>query len=78
MARPTTEKFVLDLMTHSRYGALAQLFVIEAISKWSEIIAEADAAKVDNGLICGQAWIAVAKEISAKIDAHMGSSVRAH
>ena len=70
MAKPKTNvQFVRDLMEHSNYGALAQLFVLDALDKWSKIIAESDPAKGDSPLISGQAWVGVANEIQEKINA---------
>ena len=62
--RPMTNiEKVTHIMSYSNYGALAQLFVMEALLRWSDIVSKADANKVDNGLISGEAWIGVAKEI---------------
>lgn len=67
---PTNEDMVLDIMRHSQYGAMAQLFVIDALSKWSEKIAELDPVTVDTGLISGAAWVGVAIEIRDKLNSH--------
>lgn len=69
--RKTNTAFVRDLMEHSAYGPLAQLFVIEALHKWSGHVAKADPADLDNPLISGAAWVGVAKEIHAKLEARM-------
>lgn len=68
--RPRTNvEFVAELMEYSRHGALAQLFVLDALDKWSKIISETDPAKLDNVLVNGEAWKSVAKEINDKIAA---------
>jgi hypothetical protein len=64
--------FVRDLMNNSQYGALAQLFVLDALDKWSEMVAKTDPEKVDNGMISGHAWVGVAKEIQQKLNVRMG------
>jgi hypothetical protein len=64
--------FVSDLMNHSQYGALAQLFVLDALDKWSQKVSKAAPNEVDTGLISGQAWVGVAKEIQDKLNARMG------
>jgi hypothetical protein len=64
--------FVRDLMNHSKYGALAQLFVLDALDKWSEMVSKAEPASVDNAMINGHAWVGVAKEIKEKLNARMG------
>lgn len=63
--------FVKDLMTHSRYGALAQLFVIDALSKWADKISSVEPQAVDSPMISGEAWVGVAKEIKDKIDGRL-------
>ena len=67
--RLTNVEFVADLMEHSRYGALAQLFVIDALWKWSEIISKADPKSCGNAIMDGKGWVAVAKEIREKLEA---------
>ena len=64
--------FVRSLMTVSKHGALAQLFVIDALTKWSKIISESDPAKLDSPMLNGKAWVAVAKEIREKLDTKYG------
>lgn len=64
----TNVEFVTKLMEFSKYGALAQLFVIDALDKWSKKISECDPAQVDTALISGAAWVGVAKEIQQKIE----------
>ncbi|WP_439357888.1 hypothetical protein [Bradyrhizobium sp. DASA03007] len=69
MPKPKTNvQFVTDLMEFSRYGALAQVFVIDALDKWSKKISEVDPAQVDSAMINGEAWVGVAKEIQQKIE----------
>jgi hypothetical protein len=63
--------FVKALMTHSKYGALAQLFVIDALSKWADKISSVEPQAVDTPMISGEAWVGVAKEIKDKIDARV-------
>ncbi|BAR61921.1 hypothetical protein NK6_8774 [Bradyrhizobium diazoefficiens] len=63
--------FVKDLMTHSRYGALTQLFVIDALSKWADKISSVEPQAVDSPMISGEAWVGVAKEIKDKIDGRL-------
>ena len=62
MPKPKTNiDFVRELMDFSRFGALAQMFVIDALSKWSAKIAETPIeelrAAVENPpLINAEAW----------------------
>jgi hypothetical protein len=68
--RPMTNvEFVRSLMEHSQFGALAQLFVLDALDKWSQQVAASTPSALDTPLISGHAWHGVAKEIQEKINA---------
>lgn len=67
--RATNVDIVTGIMNFSRHGALAQLFVVDALTKWSEKIASVDPAEVDSPMLSGKAWVSVAKEIKDKLDA---------
>jgi hypothetical protein len=66
--RPMTNiEKVRHIMNYSSYGALAQLFVMDALHKWSEMVSRASPHDVGNGFVSGEAWIGVAKEIHGKL-----------
>jgi hypothetical protein len=72
----TNVEAVRDLMEFSNYGALAQLFVIDALSKWSGKVANTPIEELrkqfgDLPFISPDAWQSVAKEIKSKLDAHL-------
>ncbi len=72
--RKTNVEFVRDLMEFSRYGALAQLFIIDAISKQAKAIAQMPLEEVrqafgENSFIHPDGWHGVAKEIHQKLEA---------
>jgi hypothetical protein len=70
--RPMTNiEKVTHIMTYSDYGALAQLFVMDALHKWSGIIAEASPDQFANGFVDGEAWIGVAREIQRLLKADL-------
>jgi hypothetical protein len=70
--RPMTNiEKVTHIMTYSNHGALSQMFVMEALHKWSDIISRASAKDVDNGFIDPEAWIGVAKEIRERLQTEM-------
>jgi hypothetical protein len=70
--RPMTNiEKVTHIMSYSNYGALAQMFVMEALHKWSGIISKASPEQVDNGFVNGEAWIGVAKEIQKALQAEL-------
>lgn len=77
MPKPKTNiDFMCDLMDFSHFGPLAQMFVIDALSKWSEKIAntpieELRGAFEGNPLIGAEAWQGVARGIKEKLDAHI-------
>jgi hypothetical protein len=60
---------VQHIMSYSRYGALAQLFVMDALHKWTGIISKAQPEQVDNGFVDPEAWIGVAREINDALNA---------
>src|SRR6266571_1209998 len=62
---------VTHIMTYSNYGALAQLFDMDALHQWSGIISKASPQQVDNGFINGEAWISVAGEIHKALQSEL-------
>lgn len=70
--RPMTNvEKVTHIMTYSDYGALSQMFVMEALHKWSHLVSNASAKDVDNGFISPEARIGVAREIRDALQAEM-------
>lgn len=67
----TNVQFIRRLMEYSPYGALAQMFVIDAIDKWANHIGNMppeifqEAFKTD--LIHPDAWQGVARDIAKQI-----------
>jgi len=70
MKQKTNIDVVKDIMTYSNYGALAQMFVIDALMQHSARVAAAPL--IENSLINGAAWKGVAQEISDKLNAKYG------
>ncbi|RMX08214.1 hypothetical protein D8I35_03630 [Corticibacter populi] len=68
----TNVEFVTELMEFSPYGALAQMFIIDAIAKHAKAVAQATPEKFESAMLSGEAWIGVAKDINAKLKAHYG------
>ena len=71
----TNLEVVTDIMTYSNYGALAQLFVMDALTKFSKIVMSTpseDMAMMDNGLISCEVWKGVAAEIHKKLSGYHG------
>ncbi|QJW78711.1 MULTISPECIES: hypothetical protein [Burkholderia] len=64
-----------DIMTYSRYGALAQAFVMDALSKHAHRVAtiSPDTLREQFGAhtpVNVEAWQGVAREIHDKLEAH--------
>ncbi|KVK80993.1 hypothetical protein WJ47_11980 [Burkholderia ubonensis] len=71
----TNLECLTDIMTFSRYGALAQAFVMDALSQHAERVATVplDALQQQFGAhphISVEAWQGVAREIHTKLEAH--------
>lgn len=63
----TNVEFVTRLMEWSKHGPLAQVFVITAIEKYAETVA--DSPPIEHGLINGELWKAIAQEFKTELDA---------
>ena len=73
--RPTNVEVITELMEFSRYGALAQMFIMDALSKQARAVANAPAEAFEGEgweFVNGEAWQGVAREIADKLDAHLG------
>lgn len=71
----TNLKCLTDLMTFSRYGALAQAFVMDALSKHAAHVARMQLEELSNTfgehpMVSAQVWHGVANEIHNKLEAH--------
>lgn len=71
----TNLECLTQIMTFSRYGALAQAFVMDALSKQAKHIAQMPLEQLqesfgDHPMIGANAWQLVAKEIHEKLQAH--------
>lgn len=78
----TNVELVTEMMEYSRFGALAQLFIMEAITRYADSVSKAhpEALKsMENGLISPQAWQGVAIEIAHKLSSRTsGRAKEAH
>jgi hypothetical protein len=59
---------IIGLMEHSRFGVLAEHFVLDAIQKQANLVSGSDPSSFNNPLLGGKKWHDVAKEIKAKLD----------
>lgn len=68
----TNVELVVEMMEYSRYGAVVQLLIVEAIRKYPEAVSQADPATFDSPFINGTVWVAVAEEVRQKMKANYG------
>ena len=66
----TNTEFGTDLMDFSKFGALMQVFVIEAIRWYSQQVESQP--PLENHIIDGNAWKACAQEALSKLEAEYG------
>jgi hypothetical protein len=69
----TNIEFITDMMTFSQHGAMAQLFIMDAVGKWAKKVAETPYEEVakefgPNYFISSKAWHETAKEIHEKMN----------
>lgn len=66
----TNTEFITDLMEYSYHGALTQIFIIEAIKRYAEIIvAQAKPTDPGTSFISAIAWHEIAEEIKTRMEA---------
>jgi hypothetical protein len=65
----TNEEWVVRTINYSRFGALSQMFVMQAIEKYAEACAKEPAATFDSPMLNGAAWVGVATEIRDSLKA---------
>jgi len=69
--RKTNVEFVRDAMEFSDYGALAQVFALQAIERYARaVVAAPDEDIGDESLIQPKAWKGAAQEWLDRLDAH--------
>lgn len=66
--RKSNEMMVRDLMEVSPYGALAQVFIIEAIRYYSERVAAQSAVSDPSAIIDPAVWHAIAKDVLRRLE----------
>ena len=70
--RKTNTELIVELMEYSPTGALAQVFILEAVRRYAKKVASADPAEIDYGVISGEAWVATAKHFVQELRAQYG------
>ena len=79
LTRPTNNtELVASMMEFSRHGALAQMFIVNAIQQHADQVSKATPDQVGDAggrgmlAISPESWIGVAQEIKAKMEAFYG------
>lgn len=63
-------ELVTAMMEFSKFGALAQAFVIESVTRYAKQVAVSTPEQYgEASIVSPEAWIGVAKEIKTKMDA---------
>jgi len=70
--RETNAQLVARLMERAKSGPIAQLFIVEAVRRYADQCADADANKLDLGPISGAHWKRCAAELREEINKHLG------
>jgi hypothetical protein len=69
MQRLTNLEFIEKLMSFSPYGAMVQVFVIEALRSYSAEVVAKPPPKDDPGAFFSmEAWYGIAKDVKRQID----------
>ena len=74
----TNIEAVTEMMNFSEYGALAQVFIIEAIGKYADQVAKAtpeQLASLRDSFFSPEAWQGVAREVREKLNKHLHGTV---
>lgn len=74
--RLTNEQMVAKMMKFSPYGALAQLFVVDALSKQADAVAaltdeQVAAMDKENPFVSMETWRGVARDVKRQLDEHL-------
>lgn len=76
MTRSTNTEFVTELMEFSPTGAMPQMFIIEAISRYADAVSSVSdedlQAQMEGSIIDPTAWKRTAEHIKRCIEARMG------
>lgn len=79
MPRENNTEFVTRLMDYAQSGPLMQMFIIQALSTFAELVIESaedgDLHKemADNSFISPEAWLACAKELRCEMEQRINS-----
>lgn len=67
---PSNVELMTDIWELSNFGALAQMFVLEALATYTQKVSQADPAELERmggGFVSAATWRAIAQEIAMKL-----------
>ena len=70
--RETNVDLITRLMERAKSAPITQLLIVEAVRRYAEQCAKADAPKMDLGPISGAHWKRAAIEIHEEVTRHLG------
>jgi coenzyme F420-reducing hydrogenase delta subunit len=70
--RETNVQLLNRVCKFSRNGALAQVFLLQAVEKYADAVIAAGPDAVDTALVSGAAWHATAQEWKEELSKHFG------
>ncbi len=68
----TNDALVTRIMNFCPYGALSQAFIIEAIARYADLIADEKTVIPDTPLMRGAAWKCTGQWVKSELDKHLG------
>jgi hypothetical protein len=74
----TNTEAIVEIMECSNFGALAQIFLLDALTRQGKAVAELPGEALPsmrNGFCSPEEWQGVAREISRKVEQHLGFSL---
>ena len=74
--RKSNEEVIVELMNHSKFGAIIQPFVLEGLRRYSEQVLRAQPGFMAGGLISEEAWRGCAQETVNALNEHFGAAVQ--
>jgi hypothetical protein len=72
--RKTNMDVITEIMEYSPYGALSQMFVIDALLKQAKYVVmnkEQVIKEMEKGFIHGSSWVAMAEYLEATLEKHL-------
>lgn len=67
--KPTNQEFLIDLMKFSRFGPMAEVFIMEAVRIQAKAVAALEPDTMDQrSMVSPHLWVEIARDIAARIE----------